>query len=85
LFQLASIIEVELSEGNLSSSKESELLDTEYPIKGSERGAMGSGSSEDDNFHVFVKAFQEQDCGCSYGKNGKACGMSLSFEDTLDH
>jgi len=46
---------------------------------------MASGSSEDDNFHVSVKAFQEQDCGCRYGKNGKACNMSLSFEDILDH
>lgn len=75
----------ELSEGDSSSGEESEPLDIEDPTEGSECGARATGSSEEDDFHVSVKAFQERDCGCSYGKNGKPCSISLSFEEILDH
>lgn len=68
----------ELSEGDSSSGEESEPL-------GIECGTGATGSSEDDDFHVSIKAFQERDCGCSFGKNGKPCSMSLSFEDILGH
>lgn len=51
----------ELSEGDSSSGEESEPLDIEDPTEGSECGARATGSSEEDDFHVSVKAFQERD------------------------
>lgn len=67
----------ELSAGHSSSDEQSEV-----EVEGS---AEATGSSQEEDFNVSVKTFQESDCGCSHGKNRKPCSKSLRFQDVTEH
>ena len=72
--------QTEISEGRLLNNAENDNSPESFKaIKSSFR------DESTDPFSVYVKTFQERNCGCSYGRNKEPHSKSLHFQDVVEH